>query len=208
MTMAQNTKYTYIKRSIKGNYVEFDEQFDEELYNNIGETWEDYLNDKWVLLSNEQLEFKAMNPNASVLEVFNMSIAPIPPKTIAEIKEEKIAEIDKHDQSESVNGFNVIKDGNTVTAWLTKEERANYRSSIEAAELAGIDTLHLFIADMPIELGVQTAKMMLAQIQLYADQCYIVTKQHKAEVMAMDNGTEIENYDVTVDYPQKLTFTT
>lgn len=207
MTMAQNTKYTYIKRSIKGNYVEFDEQFDEELYNNIGETWEDYLNDKWVLLSNEQLEFKAMNPNASVLEVFNMSIAPIPPKTIAEIKEEKIADIDKHDQSESVNGFNVVKDGNTVTAWLTKEERANYRSSIEAAELAGIDTLHLFIADMPIELGVQTAKMMLAQIQLYADQCYIVTKQHKAEVMAMDNGTEIMNYDVTVGYPTRLTFT-
>ena len=47
---------------------------------------------------------------------------------------------------------------------------------------------------------------MLAQIQLYADQCFIVTKQHKAAVEALDSIEAVDNYDVTAGYPTKLTF--
>lgn len=89
---------------------------------------------------------------------------------------------------------------------MTPAERANYRSSIDAAELVGIDTLSLYIGDMPITLPTATAKLMLAQIQLYADQCFIVTKQHKATIEAMDSIENVDNYDYTVGYPTKLVF--
>ena len=59
---------------------------------------------------------------------------------------------------------------------------------------------------MPITLSVATAKLMLAQIQLYADQCFIVTKQHKAAVEALDSIEAVDNYDVTAGYPTKLIF--
>jgi len=65
---------------------------------------------------------------------------------------------------------------------LTPIERSNYKNSIEAAELVGLENVSFYINDKEISLPLATAKLMLAQIQLYADQCFIVTKQHKAAV--------------------------
>jgi hypothetical protein len=48
---------------------------------------------------------------------------------------------------------------------------------------------------------------MLAQIQLYADQCFIVTKQHITAVEALETIEEVDAYDVSADYPQRLIFT-
>jgi hypothetical protein len=83
-------------------------------------------------------------------------------RTLAEAKEEKIEQIKNYDSSTSVNSFNVISGGNTVSAWLTPAERANYRSSIDAAELVGIENLSLYIGEIPITLPIATAKLMLA----------------------------------------------
>jgi len=49
--------------------------------------------------------------------------------------------------------------------------------------------------------------MALAQIQIYADRCYIVTETHKAEVNALEAIDDVDNYDITSGYPEKLTFT-
>ena len=48
---------------------------------------------------------------------------------------------------------------------------------------------------------------MLAAIQLYADQCFIKTKQHEAAIKALATIEDINNYDYTVGYPTKLNFT-
>ena len=36
-------KYTYIKQDIPGYYIEFEEKFNPDLYNNIGTTYEDFI---------------------------------------------------------------------------------------------------------------------------------------------------------------------
>ena len=66
--------YTYIKKSIPKHFVTFEEPLNPEEYNNIGESWEDYLNNKWVLLSDEQVDFKEINANASVKEVWDLML--------------------------------------------------------------------------------------------------------------------------------------
>lgn len=38
--------YTYIKRNITGHYIELEEKLSLELYDNIGETYEDFLDNK------------------------------------------------------------------------------------------------------------------------------------------------------------------
>lgn len=48
--------------------------------------------------------------------------------------------------------------------------------------------------------------MALAQIQLYADRCYIVTETHKSNVNALKTIEEVDNYDITSGYPEKLNF--
>ena len=51
------------------------------------------------------------------------------------------------------------------------------------------------------------AKMALAQVQLYANQCYGVTERHKAAVNALETIEAVEAYDFTIGYPEKLSFT-
>lgn len=135
-----------------------------------------------------------------------MQLTPASERTLAQAKQEKIEAINSYDSSDAVNGFNIIKDGETITAWLTPSERANYRSSIDAAELVGVENLQLYVGEMPVTLPTQSAKMMLAQIQLYADQCFIVTKQHIAAVEALKTIEAVDAYDNTVGYPNKPEF--
>ena len=47
-------KYIYIKNNISGNFVECRQKFDTNLFNNIGYTFEDYVNGKWVLLDRDR----------------------------------------------------------------------------------------------------------------------------------------------------------
>lgn len=132
--------------------------------------------------------------------------APTPEQMLERAKQEKIAELQAYDDSYAVNGFDVVTSGHTITDWLTPEQRANYKNSLDSAELLGKDTVHPVINGMTFELQVATAKMYLAQIQIYADQCYGVTAQHKYAINALDSVEAVEAYDFTVGYPDRLTF--
>lgn len=200
---------TYIRKSIKGYYIQFPDEIDVEYWaGKIGSTYEDFRDNKWICLSDEQVAFHGEHPHASISQVISMTLPETVEytRTLEDAKNEKMMAIDDYDNSSFVNGFDVVNGNNTITAWLTPAERANYRSSIDAAELVGLTNLSLYIGEMPITLSVTTAKLMLAQIQLYADQCFIVTKQHKAAIEALDSIEAVDNYDVTADYPTKLTF--
>ena len=199
---------TYIRKSIKGYYIDFPDEIDAQYWaGKIGSTYEDFRADKWILLSDEQLAFKAEHPHASISQVLSMTLPEPYTRTLEDAKREKVSEIDQYDKSSFVNSFDVMHDNEVVaSSWLTPAERANYRSSIDAAELVGLTELSLYIGEMPVTLPVSTAKLMLAQIQLYADQCFIVTKQHKAAVEAMETIEAVDDYDVASGYPQKLVF--
>ena len=197
-------KYTYIKHDIRGFYIEFDEMFDPNLYNNLGETWDDFLDNLWVLLSPEQVEFHKEYPNASIKEVWDMELTPIPERTLEQAKAEMISNINAYDSSSNVNGFTV---NNEIEGWFTPDERSNYKSSIDAAKLLGVETLSFYIGDIMLDVTPSEAEYMLAQIQLYADACYIVTKQHKMAVEAMETIEEVDAFAYTEGYPEKLNFT-
>ena len=197
-------KYVYIKQDIAGNYVDFAEPLKVEEYNNLGTTWDDFLENKWVLLSDEQVLFMEANPNASVKEVWDMEIVtPSADVLLRKAKQRKMKQITDYDKSNSVNSFTV---NGTQEGWLTPDERSNYKSSIDAAKLMGVSTLSFFLGNSLLTLTTEQAEMMLAKIQLYADQCYIVTKQHKMHVEALTSVEEVEGYDHETGYPERLNF--
>lgn len=87
----------YIQKDTTTIYIELDFLLDENSYE-IGTTWEDYKNGKWVLLSEEQVAFREENPDASAEEVFNMELNPEPPgptpeELLKQAKNNKIAEL-------------------------------------------------------------------------------------------------------------------
>jgi hypothetical protein len=192
--------FTYIKLDIDGYYIEFDSEFDPNLYDNLGDSYQDFLENKWVLLSSEQVAFHVENPTASVFEVWNMKLI----RTVEQAKAEMIQKIDDYDDSENVNGFKI---NGQEAGWFTPEERSNYRSSIDAAKLLGIETLSFFIGDNLLEVTPAQGEYMLAQIQLYADQCFIVTKEHKIAVEALDDVEAIDAFQYTEGYPEQIDFT-
>ena len=187
----------YIK---DGQFIEFSFELDEKY--NVGSSYEDYQNGKFVKLSEEQISFMESNPTASISEVWNMKMNVVE-RTLEQAKQEKLAAIEQYDSSSSVNSFSV----NGKSAWLTPEARGNYKTSIDAAELLGETSINLLIADIAATLSLTNAKMMLAQIQRYADACYLVTMTHKATVNALTDIDSVDSYDITSNYPPKLTFT-
>ena len=67
--------YTYIRIQHKGYYLETETQIDADYWaGQIGTTYQDFLDGKWVLLSPEQVAFHEEYPNASVKEVLDMHL--------------------------------------------------------------------------------------------------------------------------------------
>lgn len=194
--------YTYIKYNIKGKYVEFPEQLDPALYNNIGETYADYVSGKWVLLSDEQLAFRESNPNASVKEVFEMKLRELPKRTIEQAKAEMKNQIHSYDGSENVNAFFI----QGLQVWLDKATRAGLKLRFEAEMASGQTDTTLWYENMQFPLSLENAIQMLYAIEIYASACYDNTQRHLAEVDKLETIEDVDAYDYTAGYPEKLQF--
>lgn len=168
----------------------------------VGTTEEEYEEGAYLALSDEQAAFHAEHPEASQLEVWNMRIEIAPIRTPSEARGEKIRQIEMYDCSEAVNSFTV----NGVSAWLTPDVRANYKNSIESAEVLGETNITFVIAGIVATSTLQEARLMLSRIQRYADNCTIVTESHKARVNSLSDVREIDAYDYTAGYPVKEAF--
>lgn len=114
----------------------------------------------------------------------------------------KLQEITDYDNSQNVNAF--IYNG--IVAWFDADERKSYEQSILSCETLGITTINVPISENIVNMKVSDAKIMLAKMHLYADACYLVTMQHKSEVSKMTSVAEVEAYDITKGYPDKLAF--
>lgn len=122
--------------------------------------------------------------------------------SIEKYRLEKLQEIDLYDTSINVNGFYL----NGSLAWLDKETRVGLVNTLKSARMLNRDTVNIWFNGFSLTLPVDSAEYMLAQVELYATDCYNVTASHKAEVSLLDNVEDIDAYDVTLGYPDKLSF--
>jgi hypothetical protein len=85
--------------------------------------------------------FHNEHPGASVKEVWDMNIQ-VHTRTLEDAKREKIEQIEFYDSSDSINRFDIIVNNELITAWLTPEQRANYKNSLDSAEILNMDEVH------------------------------------------------------------------
>ena len=195
-------KYTYIKLDISGYYIEFDEMFDPNLYNNLGDSYEDFINNKWVLLSDEQVSFHVEHPEANVKEVWDMELTPPHERTLEEAKEFKINEISLYDKSDSINSFSI----NGQDMWLTVEERQQLATQINVNEAVGREDMTKWFDGVSYTFTIAEWKQMLIALEIYAGDALNVTESHKAAVNELENIQDVDAYDYTIGYPTKLEF--
>lgn len=195
--------YSYLKRS-KG-ILEFDFELDPELYR-VGTTWSDYNNNYWVIITQEHLDFRAANPGCSYQEMFNLKMnevvvhEPSEEELTERARSRKIREISEYDTSENVNSF--VLNGNNV--WLDKATRISLIKTVEIEKTTGREYTTLWLNDVSYTLPVDTCIGLLYQLELYALDCYNKTSEHKVNVKGLATKEEIESYDHTAGYPEKI----
>lgn len=123
-------------------------------------------------------------------------------RKLEELKAKRICEIEAYDTSEAVNGFTY--QGQTM--WIDKATRVGLVNAIECTMTMGEEEVTFGINDVSVTLPCATAMKMMAALEVYALKCYNVTLAHKNAVMALTSKEEIEAYDITAGYPEKLAF--
>ena len=123
-----------------------------------------------------------------------------PVMTVEDAKAAKIAEIEAYSDSDAVNSLTF----NGIKTWLTRTVRDGYDTSITAAKNLGEANVTFMVGDNEMHLPVEQARRVLDLVQRYADACFLVTERHKIAVRALQTVEEVESYDYTVGYPEKL----
>lgn len=120
----------------------------------------------------------------------------------AKQKQHKINDIIKYDSSPEVNGFYL----NDELVWLSKDMRVGLVNSTTIEKNAGIQETTLWFEGRSLVIGVDMVLEMLAALEIYAKQCYNRTQEHIAEVNDLEDVKDVDDYDYTVGYPEKLHF--
>ena len=124
-------------------------------------------------------------------------------ETLEGAKQRKIAEIVAYDKSSAVDEFLI----NGVGMWLDRDTRASLFASITAEEAIGRETTVLWTQTeppFPIELPIIPFRGLLKQLEVYAKDCFNTTAKHIAAVFALTSIEDVNDYDFTTGYPEKL----
>lgn len=191
---------TYIKNDIPSSILAFDEELNPQFYT-IGTTYNDYLNGKWVKLSDEQVAYYQKNPNASIKNIWEMTEVS---ENIETVRNKKIAEIDYYDKSSNVNSFNL----NGYSVWVDRDTRVSLMNTTQIKKESGEPNTTIWFDNYSFTLPCETAIQMLSQLEMYAYDCFNQTAKHKATVSELDDIEAIKSYDYTTGYPEKLSFDT
>ena len=148
-----------------------------------------------------------INPSEDVLLANGWLVYTTPEPTAAELlaqaKLDKIAEIEDYDASDAVNQF--LLGG--VPMWLDAPTRQQLRISIEAYQAMGAEQVTKWFMGQQFTFPTSAWITMLNALEVYAAEALNVTESHKAAINAMTNIEDIENYDITTGYPEKLNLT-
>ena len=114
-----------------------------------------------------------------------------------------ISKINEYDKSSQVNCVTI----NGMHTWFDKATRVGLRNSTNVLKKLGNETTSLWVNNKEITMKCDQLTDMLDKLEIYALNCFDITSKHKRNVYKLSTIEEIENYDYTSGYPEKLTFT-
>ena len=137
-----------------------------------------------------------------VQEAFAWFVSKMDALKLEQAKADMIAEIEQYDNSPYVNSFTL----NGKERWLKNDLRRSLSYSTNILKEDGEKTVDIWFDTECETMNIDNALYMLKELEVYAKQTNNVTHQHKAEVMALTSIEEVDGYDITKDYPEKLVF--
>ena len=117
-------------------------------------------------------------------------------------KQSKLEELQEYDSSPSVNGIIV----NDLELWIPAEQRAILKTSIDAYKALSYSNVTKVWEGIEYTASPDQWLTMINMVEVYASECFNTTARHKAAIEALTTVEEVENYDFTLNYPDKLNF--
>lgn len=188
---------TYIKSDVRNIYIELENELTPELYPNLGTTWEDYLDNLFVKLSDEQVAFKNEHPKAKVHEVWNMELDPVHVRNLDDAKNEKKSELARY-KEQYVGDFKY----NGTKVWLSDSERVVKKAEAENAKNNGIETYLLSpeLDAMPVNDALAVINSMTSR-ELACNQA-VASKIE--EIDALEDIETVDGVDVSEGFPTEV----
>ena len=171
---------------------------------------ERYIKDGIILPKNEIAIYRdgarVFKPSHKTLVAngWELYVAPEPTdeQLLESAKARKISDLEFFDKSDVVNGFYI----SDMPVWLDKDTRVGLKLRFEAELAQGKEETTLWHEGMQFPLPLSSAMRMLYALELYASACYDNTARHRAAINALSTIEEVEAYDFTASYPEKLKF--
>lgn len=125
-------------------------------------------------------------------------------KNLEGTRQRILDKIESFDTSDAVNEFVI----NGIGMWLDGDtERPKLRGAVQTYLDKELGDYPLCVEGVGV-IPVAPTKLlsMLADIEVYAIECFTKTFEHKEAVNALTTCEELANYDYTTGYPEKLHF--
>lgn len=116
-------------------------------------------------------------------------------------------EVEAYDVSDAVNSFQLKHGENVISYWLPAAQRNQLVTSVTAWSNSH-DTYRLDLREYGtyIDVSCNTLLAMLSKLEDYAVGCYNATSANLAAVAKLATVEDVEGFDVSTGYPEKLTF--
>lgn len=111
-----------------------------------------------------------------------------------------IASIEDYDNSENVNSFSI----NGIRGWIDRNTRVSLLHALDVVELNGGEQYTVWFEGASMTLPIATIRAFLNALELYAIEALNVTNSHIMGVRSLTSVEEVERYDITAGYPEKI----
>ena len=180
--------------TVTGDYTAF-----EDINNNLGTTWEDYLNNKYVMLNEGQVNFLKEHDNTSIKEIYDKTLHD---EATEYEKQNLLRRIEEYGDSDEVNHFII----NNEKVWISRNLRVSLKNKIQIEKESGYSETAIWLNNKQYNINVDIALDFLRQLELYAIQCFNNTQTLLSEAKQLTLRSEINNFDIKKGYPKILNF--
>lgn len=137
-----------------------------------------------------------------------VSPGPTGAELLDKVKEQKLRSLKIFDESEKVNDCIIFYQGQELHYWAKPSERNDLKAAARDFISMGLDSYRLDLRDKGVSISINCGKLlqMLAELEVYAVHCFNVTTDHGFAIRDLHTVKEVEEYDYTAGYPDKIKF--
>lgn len=145
-----------------------------------------------------------INPSEETLLEHGYEKVEVPENKLQQAIDAKVAEILAYNESDAVNSF--LLDG--VVKWVVLNKRFVIQHDIRLDIEEGKENSEIWLDGHKLVLNSKVALQLINAIERYAYEAHNATQAHIFAVKHLASVEEVEKYDHTTNYPQKLNLKT